>query len=428
MSDKYQRTNLSLLFSNVLEVTKLSLSSTKTSSLGIVSEFLLLLSNLLEDSLVGLADWLDGEETVHALERDGLGLWDEEVDEEDGQDHHGGEEKVDTAARRTHGQEHLRGETRDDEVPEPVVGSGRSLTKRSAEDKLAFVLKRGKIEVFLPGIVVEHLRVKDPRGTIPRGSIECSPEVEKEDSSDSSRAEVGILRIGGHIGCRDVSADNPHAARASQRTNHEQVATAQLINEDEEPNEGQDSLDNTKETCGEEAGVGSLDTDRLENGRAVVVDGVDTRAVLEQEQETTKNESPLNSSTATNCLEWLPEAGANTSLLLLDCCVDKGNLLDKVQIVDLEIADPAEVLEGLFAAILGEQPAGRLLEPEGAHKKEPSGYQLDREWYQPLPVTRGHRFAQSVVDPKPHETTLGSQNMLARVDDAMELTICHPSS
>jgi hypothetical protein len=51
-----------------------------------------------------------------------------------------------------------------------------------------------------------------------------------------------------------------------------------VVNENHEPHKGKDSLDNTKDTGGQEASVGTSDADALEDGGAVVVDGVDTRA------------------------------------------------------------------------------------------------------------------------------------------------------
>jgi hypothetical protein len=51
-----------------------------------------------------------------------------------------------------------------------------------------------------------------------------------------------------------------------------------VVNENHEPHKGKGSLDNTKDTSGEEASVGTGDADASEDGGAVVVDGVDTRA------------------------------------------------------------------------------------------------------------------------------------------------------
>ena len=49
-----------------------------------------------------------------------------------------------------------------------------------------------------------------------------------------------------------------------------------MINDEEAPNEGEDSLDDTEDTGSEETSASTGDTDRTEESRRVVVDGVDT--------------------------------------------------------------------------------------------------------------------------------------------------------
>jgi hypothetical protein len=51
-----------------------------------------------------------------------------------------------------------------------------------------------------------------------------------------------------------------------------------MIDEDHQPDKGEGSLDNAKDTSCKEASVCTGDADALEYGRAVVVDGVDTGA------------------------------------------------------------------------------------------------------------------------------------------------------
>lgn len=99
--------------------------------IGIVSELLFSSTVFFQNGLVRPPHGLDGEETIHALERDTLRFGNEEEDEDDGADHHGREEEVDTASGRTHGIEHLLCEARDDEVPEPIRGRGRCLPESS---------------------------------------------------------------------------------------------------------------------------------------------------------------------------------------------------------------------------------------------------------------------------------------------------------
>lgn len=51
-----------------------------------------------------------------------------------------------------------------------------------------------------------------------------------------------------------------------------------MINENENPDEGDYRLDNAKDTGGEEASVGTSNADTSEDSGAVVVDSVDTGA------------------------------------------------------------------------------------------------------------------------------------------------------
>lgn len=86
-----------------------------------------------------------GKESVHGLERNTLGLWHEEEDEDDGADHKSGKEEEETV---THSGEGLWGEPGNNEVPEPVGGSCCGLTKST-------------------DVLAVHLGVVDPWGTVP---------------------------------------------------------------------------------------------------------------------------------------------------------------------------------------------------------------------------------------------------------------------
>lgn len=53
-------------------------------------------------------------------------------------------------------------------------------------------------------------RVKDPRSTVPGGSIEDGPEVEEEHSCDATAAQ-GIALVIFWLGDLDICTDNPQA-------------------------------------------------------------------------------------------------------------------------------------------------------------------------------------------------------------------------
>lgn len=57
-----------------------------------------------------------------------------------------------------------------------------------------------------------------------------------------------------------------------------------MVNHPEDPDEGQNGLDNTKDAGGEQAGVGTADAEGVEDSRAVVVDGVDAGTVLPEKK------------------------------------------------------------------------------------------------------------------------------------------------
>lgn len=92
--------------------------------LDIKAELLLFFLEQRLELLVCLPNGLLLEEAVDLLQRNTTGLRDEEEGEEEGKEGQGGEEEVYTIA---HSLEHLLGEARDEEVEQPVTGSGTGL-------------------------------------------------------------------------------------------------------------------------------------------------------------------------------------------------------------------------------------------------------------------------------------------------------------
>ena len=300
--------------------------------LRIVSELFVAQAVLFEDDVVCPPHRLNFEETVHALEGNALGLRQEEEDEDDGADHHGGEEEVDTAARRTHGVKHLLCEAGDDEVPEPVGCCCSCLAQRAS-------------------VVVEDLAVDDPRGAVPRGCVEDGPEVEEEDSGNASGGKRSSgVRVNWVV--EDVSSDDEHADCTTSGTDHQKLPATKVIDQDQDPDDGHYSLHNTENAGCEEGGASTTNADRSEDARAVVVDSVDPRAVLPHEHDRSEEETPLNLAVASCGLERLPEAFANGSSLRFEDRVERGNLLNHVEIVCGQLANPGKVVEGFITAVL----------------------------------------------------------------------------
>lgn len=188
-------------------------------------------------------------------------------------------------------------------------------------------------------VLVKHLGVQHPWSTVPRGCVECSPKVEKEHRCDTARSERCTLVLL-WFGNRNVSSDKPQTKGATQSTDHEQVASAQIVNEIQKPDECEDSLDNTEDTSCQERGVGSLDTDALEDRGRVVVDGVDTRGILPEKESTTQEKSVHDLLVLGKCSEWLPESEADGSFLVLDTHVNSADFLEHVDVVSWQLSDP----------------------------------------------------------------------------------------
>lgn len=67
----------------------------------------------------------------------------------------------------------------------------------------------------------------------------------------------------GGLGDLDVCTNDPQADGTTGGTDQEQVTTTDAINEVQQPNEGDDSLDNTEDTSGQETSVGTGNTNTL---------------------------------------------------------------------------------------------------------------------------------------------------------------------
>jgi hypothetical protein len=211
--------------------------------LDLESELLFLLRQLGLQLLVRVPDRLDLEQALDFLQRNTTGLGDEEEGEEEGEEGQGGEEEVDTVS---HGREHLFGESRDKEVEQPVAGSGAGLSQRTevGVEEFLFVIVSTGSNV---GGSMGTYRVDDPGGTVPGRSVDRSPQIEEENSGDTTT----VKGVGGMIGWVhdvDVGTNNPHADRAGDSTNEEKLTSAQLINQEEQPDEGHDGLDDSEDT------------------------------------------------------------------------------------------------------------------------------------------------------------------------------------
>jgi hypothetical protein len=97
-------------------------------------------------------------------------------------------------------------------------------------------------------------RVDDPGGTVPGRSVHGSPQVEEEDSGDTTTGQ-GVGGVVGRLHDVDVGSNNPHTDRTGDGTDEKKLTSSQLINQEEQPDEGHDSLDNSKDTSHDANGV-----------------------------------------------------------------------------------------------------------------------------------------------------------------------------
>lgn len=210
--------------------------------LDVEAELLFFGAELLLEHLVCSPDRLAFEQAIDLLEGNTTGLGNEEESEEERQEGEGSEEHVHSVS---HSLEHLLSEAGNEEVEEPVAGGGGGLGE-GAE------------------VGVEELGVNDPGGTVPGWGVDGSPQVEEENSSDTSAVKRGgRVFLGLHDA--DVGTNDPHADRSGHGTTEEQVASTNLVDKEEEPHESHNGLDHTEDT-GHQVGSLAVNTNLEEEG------------------------------------------------------------------------------------------------------------------------------------------------------------------
>lgn len=135
-----------------------------------------------------------------------------------------------------------------------------------------------------------------------------------------------------------------------------------------------------------------------EDSRRVVVDSIDTRAVLPEEEHTSQEQTPHHVGALGQGLERIPEAETNNGLLGLVCLVNGSNFFRDVEIRRSKLADPAEVLHRLLSAAVEEEPTGGFPNPQGSREKHTSGNELDGKRNDPLRMARLDMLLNAVLD------------------------------
>jgi len=136
----------------------------------------------------------------------------------------------------------------------------------------------------------------------------------------------------------------------------------------------------------------------LEDGGGVVVDGIDTRSVLPEEEHASQEQTVAEERPGAKSLEGLPESHTNGGPLFLDSIVNGGDLLSDIDVTRGQLTDPAKVVHGLRALVVQEQPSGGFPHPERAEQQHTGGDQLDSEGNNPLLVVIRNMLLNTVLD------------------------------
>lgn len=96
------------------------------------------------------------------------------------------------------------------------------------------------------------------------------------------------------------------------------------------------------------------------------------RAVLPDEERRRNQHATEEEAFAEDLTEGRPEAGPDGGAVVFDLYVNLVHLVNEVGFLRREIADEAQVLDGLVATVPRDQPPGRLFDEEGDAGEEHS--------------------------------------------------------
>lgn len=134
-----------------------------------------------------------------------------------------------------------------------------------------------------------------------------------------------------------------------------------------------------------------------EDSRRVIVDSVDARTILPEEEHAAEEKTPHQIWAPCERLEWLPEAQAHHSLLRFMSLINSSDLFSDVDISGSQLTDPAEILHSCGPAILEEEPAGGLAEPQSTNEKHAGRNDLNGKRNNPLLVVFGEGLLDTIL-------------------------------
>ena len=144
----------------------------------------------------------------------------------------------------------------------------------------------------------------------------------------------------------------------------------------------------------------------LEDDGRVIVDGLNTREGLEEDQSHTEQE-PLSVVVDDKELLGDPEQTrvSSESSLGLDTLGDFVQLESEVRVVLGDTTDSGKILDGLLTLVDHQQPSRGFGDEEGTDQEESSGEELDEHGELPLKPVRREGGLDGVVDPESTEGT-----------------------
>jgi len=203
-----------------------------------------------------------------------------------------------------------------------------------------------------------------------------------------------------------VSTQEEQTKRQTDGTSDQWDSSSNSVNDEETEDQGADKLDGTVDSGGEERVLGTNESELLKDFGRVVVDGLDTREGLEEDQSHTEQE-PLSVVVDDKELLGDPEQTrvSSESSLGLDTLGDFVQLESEVRVVLGDTTDSGKILDGLLTLVDHQQPSRGFGDEEGTDQEESSGEELDEHGELPLKPVRREGGLDGVVDPESTEGT-----------------------
>lgn len=115
-------------------------------------------------------------------------------------------------------------------------------------------------------VLGEHLAVVDPGRAVPGGRVEDCPEIEECHCGDPTAGEGAVCcGVGFGGGNLDVCAYVVETDGPSEGAVHQEIAAAEIVDEEEKPDKCDDCFDDAENAGCEEGSVGPCYADGAEN-------------------------------------------------------------------------------------------------------------------------------------------------------------------